>query len=428
MTSEEYARVMGNSWATRLWTVQEHVLATKVKVVCGHATAELKGFSIFCIDGLRPLQLINVVEIYECREWHQRWNARDVLLDIRQTYLKDRCSFNFEQDIESKVEILLYAPVTSQLNNASDPKDKLFAMYGLLEGIVSSLPRVNYLESKEKIYEDFTRNTITSFGHFWPSLLDVGMMNLQSSLSSWVSDPSYRQESEYEAMDAILYHFRSSQIRPLPIDPNLCSIQDSKPGVVSVRGCTLGIINKIGQKWPGHNESIILDLQCLQSWQDFFHLNTRLPNPNANGEHKSTSFLKLISFGRPSTELESWELQAPKMMDWFQDLNLLSGACNFKEVEEEIITDERKRNFFNMPNLARSVIFSVSDGKIGTTRAEIAIGDSVVLLASSILPVLFRPQGEHWRYVGPAYIDGAMDWRTWICNIDSRQLEIFSPI
>ncbi len=70
-------------------------------------------------------------------------------------------------------------------------------------------------------------------------------------------------------------------------------------------------------------------------------------------------------------------------------------------------------------------LFSTSENHFGKSVGDIHVEDSIVLLSGSDWPVVLRPVGENYRYVGRAYVQGIMGGSAWSDDIKMEELESF---
>jgi hypothetical protein len=59
------------------------------------------------------------------------------------------------------------------------------------------------------------------------------------------------------------------------------------------------------------------------------------------------------------------------------------------------------------------MLFSTLSGRFGKTFGHIEPDDTIALLAGSDWPVIHRQEGENWRYIGSAFLQGIMNGESW---------------
>jgi hypothetical protein len=198
-------RILRRSWFQRLWTIQEVALARQCTIVFGGHSIH---WSIFVMGLTHHFQL-NRRSSAEQVESHLL--LQDIFLgywqpwdSLRWLHEKHRTRPNMEDDVAAT--ILKY----SRQKLASDPKDKVYALYGILDALGVNLPEPDYTRPLEQIYQDVTRAVIT-----YDNSLSLLKQACNSTMAcSWIPD------------------FRDPHIKNFPIGNFRCSGQQ-KPYVVS---------------------------------------------------------------------------------------------------------------------------------------------------------------------------------------------------
>jgi hypothetical protein len=102
------------------------------------------------------------------------WSYRNTVPYIVQLSAGSEVLRAFRQSFLSSLVTL------SNLSECSDPRDKIYALYGLLSKHVDQLPEVDYAVNPGELYESFTRAAITWTTKFWLPLVDDQIMNSKS--------------------------------------------------------------------------------------------------------------------------------------------------------------------------------------------------------------------------------------------------------
>lgn len=184
-------RICCNVWFTRIWTIQELLLATSAVFQVGHAECPAGALYNFVLIAetfaqsappeLRRFQMRNrALEILHPEA--SRLNSRSFMADYVVT---GYCAEN------DPVELLTMLWQLSALSDASDSRDKVYGMCGLLQTIFTreaSLPEVDYNSSTADILEDATRCLISSTKSLWPLEIIARPSGTSAGLPSWVPD------------------------------------------------------------------------------------------------------------------------------------------------------------------------------------------------------------------------------------------------
>jgi hypothetical protein len=54
-------------------------------------------------------------------------------------------------------------------------------------------------------------------------------------------------------------------------------------------------------------------------------------------------------------------------------------------------------------------LFTAAGGLIGTVAAQAIVGDKIAVLLGCDMPVVLRPKGNYYQYIGSCFVEGLMD-------------------
>ncbi|KAK7421164.1 hypothetical protein QQX98_002293, partial [Neonectria punicea] len=185
---ESVRRICSNVWFTRIWTMQELLLASSAVFQIGHAECPAAALYSYLIVA----ETFAHSEALDLHRFQMRNRALEVLnprtdnnaFFSSHTY-SHRCA---ETD---RTELLAMLWQLAGLSDATDPRDKVYGMFGLLQTIFSTeatLPEVNYKKPIAEVFEDATRCLIWSTKSLWPLEMIARPNDESSDLPSWVPD------------------------------------------------------------------------------------------------------------------------------------------------------------------------------------------------------------------------------------------------
>jgi len=76
----------------------------------------------------------------------------------------------------------------SRLRQAEDPRDKLYALYHVLQACHYDLPKINYAETVEKVYEDVTFSLVSQSQSWW---ILTHLLHSHTSTATTLEIPSW---------------------------------------------------------------------------------------------------------------------------------------------------------------------------------------------------------------------------------------------
>ena len=189
----ELEALLWRPWFHRSWTVQEPILAPNRMIACGS----------------------------KIRGWYTFLNAVHVSLHFRrheETLIRILPFLAIHMSICQKSEGLRLSDliITNWEREASDPRDKVYALYGLVQGHQEVPLEISYAMSVEDIYKSTVRFCIENEASL-SILAHVSQFRNQSDLPSWVPDWRDRPNSgcrPVKSSDNEDFH-ASSRSRPL---------------------------------------------------------------------------------------------------------------------------------------------------------------------------------------------------------------------
>jgi hypothetical protein len=230
----------------RVWVIQEVTVATKAKILCG--TYEIPWDDVTTVLSM----------------WKE--NPESVPLD-RRAYLKSMHLVEFRNRFQVKREpiSLLDAMRWSYQTEATDPRDKIFALLGLCHDGVTYVPVPNYKQPLKDIIADMSREMM-SYDRSLDLMCLKGRTSLQEegNLPSWMPNwvnlwsGSLHSMTLHEAQYADWH-------TTFPFNPIL---EGSTNKILQVDGLAFGIIKHLTSEMAkvGPNGQITLTPQTQAPW------------------------------------------------------------------------------------------------------------------------------------------------------------------
>lgn len=353
-------RFLRRRWFTRVWVLQEIQVATAAVAICGEKEVDWEAFR----------QLSYIEKYARIEDKHVSYTARSLLRPKSLFYHSWRPPY--------AVRLLRLLESTRDFD-ATDPRDKLFAILPLLDWEsqehrdanpnvnsiedqpISDVGRVDYSRSAAEIFTQVSRNLIDAIG------LDVlrtvisptGIPYLPSWATDWASKdmyydtgPNERGRRGYEQMiSGSLYERDARSSRFVDVkrskdhaQPPAWSFSDyiSSEGLANTQlhicGGLIGNILKLGEQCDIHENKF--PLQQWESLCDPIHLKMR--------EAPLTGWRKPVS---PFVEVLSEDTGIDKFVYWLMGRikelmseQLHKGNCGFKPAERPEMLPVYNRN------------------------------------------------------------------------------------
>jgi hypothetical protein len=297
---------------------------------------------------------------------------------------------------------------------ATEPRDKVFALHGLLQRLNASLESPDYTKSIWEIYVNTAAAAISIDGslRILGGLTGSSNLNLPSWCPDWSDHQHITEVAEWQNHKATGESKPQFGIKKLEL-----SITGSVVDLVCEEHFTFpptSILhegNNLTETLSDHFDSpgsipihcyeILLHSFSLDIWKNvdikvlgieinYFNFIRRdsegmMESKNFVGRARS-AFYKLITS-------ERWNPRPGKLPHQYWPY-LHAGLCR---------------------RLDRKKLFRTQHGRLGIASPETKVGDSILLLQGCNLPMVARADGENWRLIAPAYIqqDGMMDGKLW---------------
>jgi Heterokaryon incompatibility protein (HET) len=387
---------------SRIWVVQELASASDVLFVCGKRTVS-EGALHYALRLLRNFRLYQVLKSGKAIPTMHSDGVSILSIDTRDPIilLKVRRA--------AQPSPLIYLMRSLRHFQATDPRDKVFALLGIAVDTKELGLRPDYRKSCKEVYTDLARTLIQ---HGYIELLSLCEFSKQiSGLPSWVPDwscKSYRSPLQQRSLD------RSTQPLKTILEPRF-----SASGVNYTTDLTgshaigwdmplllpatfLGKVQKVGMTWE--HEAIGKWLQDLRSLSYLMSDASKLPSGREEAVWRTAVADQEIRHGIKKPRLSEEKIQTVHEALKNKDLTL---------VNTQTLIDARLNGYCQQLHViaqSRRPLL-VSDNFLGIGPCEAEPGDLVFILLGAGVPYILRQhsQDEKLQIVGEAYVHGIMD-------------------
>ncbi|AEO64787.1 uncharacterized protein THITE_2038030 [Thermothielavioides terrestris NRRL 8126] len=423
----------------RAWIVQEIALARDGLVCCGTERVSLNAFDatlstiFFCKNGVFALQ-------------HPRWRDFGSGLRNNNIFRVRGLIARRQRRRGHKAGLLEFLMSDFASANrrpfyvASDPRDIIFGLLGVAADTELLGLRPDYTQTTAEVYAAVTRAILERCPDY--SLDYCTFPKDIQDLPSWV--PDWQRIGRYGLADGYRYplsyscRFTGSGDRVQPSPPPPASFPGTVDGIPSWRvlrqrgclvdvvaavfqvrerrhGCALPLSHALDTKWK-------LRARVLNSILEFatsghLALDGGTPVETAlwrtlvadqlQGERCTAEYDALA--GRifrlqkiPVETLTKTQLAFLFPRGYFGDDKFRSASqANVDEASERVLIQASVK-------CRRRTLFATAGGKPGLGPESMQTGDVVAILLGTAVPIVLRPVGNHFTYVGEAYVHGIM--------------------
>ncbi|CAJ0555376.1 Ff.00g054410.m01.CDS01 [Fusarium sp. VM40] len=407
-------------WWTRIWTVQEFLLARRVVFQCG--------------DRLLDARVVQK----SCRAWIHHansccWAARRPIdgnvhgfldnpskdnndLTIYTATLRMKHLIDIADSARSYTTDFLAAISLFRIRRCSDPRDRAFGFLGLrLPGIdIKNKLTIDYTIPTSLLYRDLAMalieesQTLDVLSHV---LHDSGVEKRTSDLPSWVPDWDAAIDDRYhliytERTDVIRHCRASGDIRP--------QWKLDAAGSVFTCGFQIATIEATAPGYPSNNpHSMLGGKTIIDAWRQLAGLpadRTMKPFGEVTGDNRERLLQNALSGGLASTPWKigssDYSKACETWLEWF-----VSANGDLPEASKKTIQDFDE--MIQQVSLYRKLI-RTDNGSVGFGPEMSEKGDVIVILpGGKVLYVLRRLEifgsgAPRFQLVGDAFIQGAM--------------------
>jgi hypothetical protein len=317
---------------------------------------------------------------------------------MRRWPMDERCV----AEINEKLELLLHM---GALNNATDPRDKVYGMLGMLKAFVPlevHLPPVDYAKSLQDVFEEFAYHLMRTTG----TLLPLEMIQHASAedLPSWVPDLR-------DASAVAWTPFRTGLKRYVQHNNEMHLPDEWQPGRLDVRARPLANVLEVFTRMPRFEVGTPLkyvDAQrtdCLSAWTAMAMDRDRQLNREEDDPEKGFCIQSLLQLTPFLDYLrERHEPPEPEEPEEPDTSSVGIPAQRHKQKDKAGKAKSSKDHFFVVNMYDGAALFLTECGLWGLCKGRVEPGDQVSQLMGARVPFVLRSVGpapaSEFRLVG----------------------------
>ncbi|KAL6794180.1 heterokaryon incompatibility domain-containing protein [Trichoderma sp. SZMC 28012] len=384
------------SWFSRMWTIQEVALPSQqlVRVLCGSVSLPWLYLAI-ALDMLRASD-------YKWGDWHSAMRLQAHLSGLLAEKREGSGAVSQSSNKRSLLEILLYGTE----KKCTDPKDRIFALFGIFQELDIIVPAPDYSETLGRIYAAatvacFTNDSCMEFLYHVPS------ENRRAGLPSWTVDWG---DAAWTATDQRVTVTKKPFTASGMSSPSLQFSENTLR--IQIQGSIVDRVRQVGQplsvKSRQHsaiNERLVWDGLRMESNKGW-NLDDTAEDIHAAFE-VFTSWVDLASSARSQSSGKDAEISRYALCETLLEYH------SSEETEQEIV-NLKSFQLKIMNTCQRKRFITTENREIGLVPDIVQVGDIVALISGLRMPVILRPVDQgRFLYVCHAYIHGLMGGEKW---------------
>ncbi|EKG22465.1 Heterokaryon incompatibility [Macrophomina phaseolina MS6] len=440
-------RLFSRLWWTRVWCVQEILLAQSVTVQCGDSKVPWKSFSaafdVIIQHSALFYSLKDPVKIARrlLNAGHTLEGAEAMTRAMILSQLSDKG--NESKKITDLGVSALGILMLFRHRSAGDPRDRVFAFRGLLGPEHTDLDCFNpdYSATTAEVYTLFAVNYIRIHRNL--SILSVStipgtdFLNLAPfhALPSWIPDWRDHERHGY-AEGYLLLALQSFSPSPTVMLTESKPLYNASFGreteqpifhceyqVLEVEGIVVDAMDGVAEQWsliPAEN------IERFQTWKDMA-LGLGRSVYEATQQTIDEVLWRTICADQ---HIDGDELDLQQRKRLASEPSGLQWASEFPPSAEEEAASVKGLCNFILPALGRT-LFRSARGLIGLAPVSAKAGDLVVVLYGATVPFILRKFGDYYHVVGESYVHGIMDGEAihrpkmeWLQGAEERKFKL----
>ncbi|KAH8751883.1 heterokaryon incompatibility protein-domain-containing protein [Hyaloscypha finlandica] len=402
--------VYGHPWFRRLWTHQELILSTSATFVLDFHTMQFGQLQLATQVLLRASDDFTfrhapayITEVYKDDEGFKGGlnRARSRIL---------ACENRHNSSPYKRLPVLTHVNL-GRLFNCSEPRDRVYALLGLLDAKIRDRVYVDYKKPVEEVYTEFTKLIIES-SRSLEVLVDAGLCRGSSPCPTWVQDWNLRQpESKQPSPLSYRSYSACHSVRPLgTMIGDHCELAIRGVDVDSV----LATVEVPGDDLLADCKHHMTGAKGLYAWKKYFkdyptgcdplHAWIRTVCADMDGTD--------IKARRLSPELvKAYEIQHRFWESPEEDQRLIMRAQG-NDIEEWSESLLAIKNRFGLAVIFASVnrtFFISRKGYMGMGPEIMEKEDMICVILGCNVPLVLRKVRDHYLLVGECFVWGLMD-------------------
>jgi Heterokaryon incompatibility protein (HET) len=389
-------------WFQRIWVVQELVLGSEVRILCGKW--DVNWDDVFaaleiCLCGIEAIRVSNA-------------RMRRVIPQTKPAYLVGLTRRMFKDPRLSRRFSLLSLLDIFAHCDATKERDKLFALLGLALDAESSVFDADYSSSLETVIRRYAGEFVQR-GHTMDLLYRAGTsksFEFCSWIPKWTGREPRRTISTWGTADGNFSAGGKSCAKESTLNPGLDELQ--------VSGIGIDTIEQLCQKTTGKHDiiSVILEIHSsidkLQSYptgEPLEDLKLKVPIGNA--------------LAPCSDDCGTLELNVPqvrnsdRVFNWKDEFSVISSVEEMVEfLQKKRDSRERGWKYWTTAaafakRLSNGRFCVTKTGYVGIVPYEANLGDKICVLHGALVPFVLRKTAGSdslYKLVGECYIHGIM--------------------
>lgn len=442
-------KLVGRGWWKRVWVIQEYVLGQDVIFICGEDRFDTqtldRALKVLhdCWASLFATSMLKQIG-FNARVMDPLWNLHALRYRLRQNNIEP-------------VHTLMHLSLTRSAH-ATDPRDRLFAQYGLMSEKVREFCPPNYSLSERDIFTMFFRNYVDNTGDLsilchagmdskteqaWPTWLArwtpgrhvypfqcdwTGRKNAWPAFNACrdLTRPDFEITSEYvlRCKGVIIDEVDGVQLdtwckkpwedpRGTPSTSTNCAYEGS--GAI-FEALWRTVVADTNRKFSKGDASFCVPERAPQKFAVFFATSCREYDKVLDSGKEAQRVMPEFSPPGCSNIERRWhgmrelKLGGTRLQDIIPQTARSSSSDRPSGNDESVLKSEWGSFEHSYGQVFyRRRLFTTVQGRLGVSTRSLKAGDKVCIIWGCPIPLLLRHSQAHFELVGDTYVHGIME-------------------
>ena len=387
----EVQTFLEKDWFSRVWILQEVVLAKSILIQCGDHT--LSWVALDVVGSLlihRPKN--DVAPIRDSGEF---------MLQMTHARVTRRVGA-----IEQKRSTLSLTALLRDMRarKATDPRDKVYGLLGIALGQSESRLRPDYTKDWPEVYTNTTNSLLAHDKTLSILKLVEVKARMETQIPSWV--PDLRSYDHLNLLYQPMLIIRPDNLYRSAGNTFIVSQSVGDAKLLAVRGLCIGLITSVSEPPGNLTGNVALGARVLDGgeWFEFAQGCAK------NGLYPPTGEPFIDAFARLRTGDSLGRIGSERTRMSKPGEYLSPGNLSYSGTGDGLVHGDRDDVGYRiLSQTTRRRLFITDSGYMGLTHRSNRVGDKVYVLFGGDMPFVLRPKNKHFLFRGEAYVHGIMD-------------------
>lgn len=386
---QSFLALLRRPWTRRVWVIQEVALSSKTVVLCGNTLFDWEKLAVAA----------KVIDEYRMFDSSQLVGTDGIpaIDDIR---------------VQARDEELLGLDFTLSITReyqATDPRDRVYALLGLVETEDSEAIQPDYTISTADLYMKVAWYFINKYETL-DILAQVGFGAGLKGLPSWVPDWSVSVPHHHTSLTNVSHGAYWADVSKH--NAVISGIRNQKllelSGKIINSVKTVGEMLKVDESVSGTRES-----RCRKVFNEWEEMAMAIENyTDEYGDISVNAYWKTLIAGSTTENEEVDDEYGLYFLEWHTKYRPRMSFINTKQIntkKSDLSKDEGVAIFSDClfeACLGRRYGITAPAANMGLFPGETRSGDLVVLFFGARFPFIVRSDGDAYRLVGMCYVHG----------------------